>query len=179
MSLFTRNNQARDLDFDLYEGRDASDPLRACRDGCWIEIRQERFFACHGRRVLKARRKAAREGRELLPKDLFDLRGFVIAGTDNACYSSNGAFVPWSFLRALNADWWTRKRGTAPVCISSPMRASTNFCRKNLYAVRIEAFRRLLSIKCRQASSTSWLSPRLRAALSRVTEQGICIVARA
>ena len=38
------------------------------------------------RRVLKARRKAAREGRELLPKDLFDLRGFVIAGTDNACY---------------------------------------------------------------------------------------------
>ncbi len=40
-------------------------------------------------RVLKARKKAKAEGREMLPKDLFDLRGFVIAGTDNACYKDD------------------------------------------------------------------------------------------
>lgn len=41
------------------------------------------------RRVLKARKKAKDEGREMLPKDLFDLRGFVIAGTDNNCYKDD------------------------------------------------------------------------------------------
>ena len=40
-------------------------------------------------RILKARRKASSEGRGLLPKDLFDLRGFVVAGTDNACYKDD------------------------------------------------------------------------------------------
>ena len=40
-------------------------------------------------RVLKARKRAEAEGREVLPKDLFDLRGFVVAGTDNACYKDD------------------------------------------------------------------------------------------
>ena len=34
MSLFAWNNQARELDFDLYEGRDASDPLRTWDEYC-------------------------------------------------------------------------------------------------------------------------------------------------
>ena len=40
-------------------------------------------------RVLKARKKAKDEGREMLPKDLFTLRGFICAGTDNACYKDD------------------------------------------------------------------------------------------
>lgn len=41
------------------------------------------------KRVMQARKRAAAEGREILPKDLFDLRGFVVAGTDNACYKDD------------------------------------------------------------------------------------------
>ena len=40
-------------------------------------------------RVLKARKKAKDEGREMLPKDLFTLRGFICSGTDNACYKDD------------------------------------------------------------------------------------------
>jgi len=40
-------------------------------------------------RVMKARKRAHAEGRTVLPKDLFDLRGFVVAGTDNACYKDD------------------------------------------------------------------------------------------
>lgn len=42
-----------------------------------------------GLRVMKARKKAKSEGRPLKPLDLFNLRGFVVAGTDNACYKDD------------------------------------------------------------------------------------------
>lgn len=37
-------------------------------------------------RYLKAKRRCKKEGREMKPKDLFHLKGFMVAGTDNCCY---------------------------------------------------------------------------------------------
>lgn len=37
-------------------------------------------------RLIRAKRRAARENREILPKDLFRLKGLFCAGTDNRCY---------------------------------------------------------------------------------------------
>ena len=39
-------------------------------------------------RYLTAKRKCKRENRELLPKDLFHLKAFLCAGTDNLCYKA-------------------------------------------------------------------------------------------
>ena len=40
-------------------------------------------------RYLLAKKKCKRENRELLPKDLFHLKGFMCAGTDNRCYKAD------------------------------------------------------------------------------------------
>jgi hypothetical protein len=40
-------------------------------------------------RLLLARYRCNREGRELKPKDLFKLKGFMCAGTDNQCYKDD------------------------------------------------------------------------------------------
>ena len=40
-------------------------------------------------RLAKAKMTAKREGREILPKDLFQTKGFICAGTDNACYKDD------------------------------------------------------------------------------------------
>lgn len=37
-------------------------------------------------RYVHAKRICKKEGRKMLPKDLFDLKGFMVAGTDNNCY---------------------------------------------------------------------------------------------
>ena len=37
-------------------------------------------------RYIKAKNTCKKEGRELKPKDLFKLKGFMVAGTDNNCY---------------------------------------------------------------------------------------------
>lgn len=37
-------------------------------------------------RILKAKHLCKKENRELKPKDLFKLKGFMVAGTDNKCY---------------------------------------------------------------------------------------------
>lgn len=37
-------------------------------------------------RMAKAKRASKKEGRPILPKDLFGLKGFMVAGTDNRCY---------------------------------------------------------------------------------------------
>lgn len=41
------------------------------------------------RRILKARRACKRENRDLMPKDLFKLKGFMVAGTDNNSYKDD------------------------------------------------------------------------------------------
>lgn len=40
-------------------------------------------------RYIMAKKKCRRENRELLPKDLFQLKGFMCAGTDNRCYKAD------------------------------------------------------------------------------------------
>ena len=40
-------------------------------------------------RYLLAKKKCKKENRELLPKDLFHLKGFMCAGTDNRCYKAD------------------------------------------------------------------------------------------
>lgn len=40
-------------------------------------------------RMLNAKHKCRQERRELLPKDLFHLKGFMVAGTDNQCYKDD------------------------------------------------------------------------------------------
>jgi len=61
-------------------------------------------------RYLKAKRKCKKERRELLPKDLFQLKGFMCAGTDNRCYKED-----------LEKMWGVAPlelfAGTEPTCI--------------------------------------------------------------
>lgn len=40
-------------------------------------------------RMMKAKYCCKKENRELLPKDLFHLKGFMVAGTDNQCYKND------------------------------------------------------------------------------------------
>ena len=61
-------------------------------------------------RYLRAKRKCKREHRDLLPKDLFQLKGFMCAGTDNRCYKKD-----------LEEMWGVAPlelfAGTEPTCI--------------------------------------------------------------
>ena len=61
-------------------------------------------------RMLKAKRVCRKEKRELLPKDLFKLKTFVCAGTDNQCYKAD-----------LERMWGVTPMelfaGTEPTCI--------------------------------------------------------------
>lgn len=63
-------------------------------------------------RYLKAKRICKREGRALMPKDIFDLKGFMVAGTDNHCYKDE-----------LEELWGVRPMelfaGTEPSCIGT------------------------------------------------------------
>lgn len=40
-------------------------------------------------RLIRAKKRCKKEGREILPKDLFHLKGFMVAGTDNSCYKED------------------------------------------------------------------------------------------
>ena len=61
-------------------------------------------------RYLAAKKKCKRENREMLPKDLFHLKGFMCAGTDNRCYKAD-----------LERMWGVAPMeifaGTEPTCI--------------------------------------------------------------
>ena len=63
-------------------------------------------------RFVLARYRCKKEGRELKPKDLFKLKGFMIAGTDNHCYKDD-----------LEDLWGIRPMeifaGTEPSCIGT------------------------------------------------------------
>lgn len=66
-----------------------------------------RFF-----KIAFAKFKCFKEGRELMPKDIFKLKGFMVAGTDNACYKDD-----------LEKLWGIRPMeifaGTEPTCIGT------------------------------------------------------------
>lgn len=63
-------------------------------------------------KMAKAKVKCQKEHRELMPKDLFQLKGFMVAGTDNASYKDD-----------LQELWGIRPMeifaGTEPTCIGS------------------------------------------------------------
>lgn len=63
-------------------------------------------------RLLRAKYRCHKEGRELLPKDLFQLKGFMVAGTDNRSYKDD-----------LEHMWGIRPMelfaGTEPSCIGT------------------------------------------------------------
>ena len=63
-------------------------------------------------RLAKAKYRCGKENRELLPKDLFDLKGFMVAGTDNNSYKDD-----------LEQLWGVRPMelfaGTEPSCIGT------------------------------------------------------------
>lgn len=63
-------------------------------------------------RYLSAKKKCKEENRELMPKDLFQLKGFMCAGTDNECYKDD-----------LEELWGIRPMeifaGTEPTCIGT------------------------------------------------------------
>ena len=63
-------------------------------------------------RLAKAKYRCSKENRELLPKDLFDLKGFMVAGTDNNSYKDD-----------LEQLWGVRPMelfaGTEPSCIGT------------------------------------------------------------
>jgi len=63
-------------------------------------------------RLMRAKYRCKKENRELMPKDLFKLKGFMCAGTDNACYKDD-----------LEELWGIRPMelfaGTEPSCIGT------------------------------------------------------------
>jgi len=63
-------------------------------------------------RMAKAKYRCSKEKREILPKDLFDLKGFMVAGTDNNSYKDD-----------LEKLWGVRPMelfaGTEPSCIGT------------------------------------------------------------
>lgn len=63
-------------------------------------------------RLIRARGRCKEENRELMPKDLFQLKGFMCAGTDNKCYKDD-----------LEKLWGIRPMeifaGTEPTCIGT------------------------------------------------------------
>lgn len=63
-------------------------------------------------KFMNAKRKCKQENRDLLPKDLFELKGFMCAGTDNWCYKDD-----------LEEMWGIRPMeifaGTEPTCVGT------------------------------------------------------------
>lgn len=69
-------------------------------------------------RLLRAKQKCRQEGRQLLPKDLFKLKGFMVAGTDNQCYKDDlerlWGIRPMELFAGtepsiIGTETWTRK----------------------------------------------------------------------
>ena len=69
-------------------------------------------------RMMKAKRRCRQEGRNLMPKDLFKLKGFMVAGTDNQCYKDDlerlWGIRPMELFAGtepsiIGTETWTRK----------------------------------------------------------------------
>lgn len=69
-------------------------------------------------RVIRAKHRCRQEGRELMPKDLFHLKGFMVAGTDNQCYKDDlerlWGIRPMELFAGtepsiIGTETWTRK----------------------------------------------------------------------
>ncbi|MCF2679372.1 GH3 auxin-responsive promoter family protein [Faecalicatena contorta] len=69
-------------------------------------------------RLIKAKHQCRQENRELMPKDLFQLKGFMVAGTDNQCYKDDlerlWGIRPMELFAGtepsiIGTETWTRK----------------------------------------------------------------------
>ena len=69
-------------------------------------------------RLLQAKERCRRENRALMPKDLFRLKGFMVAGTDNQCYKDDleklWGIRPMELFAGtepsiIGTETWTRK----------------------------------------------------------------------
>ena len=69
-------------------------------------------------RLLQAKHRCKKENRPLLPKDLFHLKGFMVAGTDNLCYKDDlealWGIRPMELFAGtepsiMGTETWTRK----------------------------------------------------------------------
>ena len=69
-------------------------------------------------RLLQAKRRCKKENRAMLPKDLFHLKGFMVAGTDNLCYKDDleelWGIRPMELFAGtepsiMGTETWTRK----------------------------------------------------------------------
>ena len=69
-------------------------------------------------RLIKAKHQCRQENRPLLPKDLFQLKGFMVAGTDNQCYKDDlerlWGIRPMELFAGtepsiIGTETWTRK----------------------------------------------------------------------
>ncbi|MDH8677831.1 GH3 auxin-responsive promoter family protein [Fusibacter bizertensis] len=79
------------------------------------------LLKCHPKmmyRILKAKYITKKEKRNLLPKDLFKLKGFMVAGTDNKCYKDDLEHMwgirPMELFAGtepsiIGTETWTRK----------------------------------------------------------------------
>lgn len=82
-------------------------------------------------RLIQAKCRCKKENRQLLPKDLFHLKGFMVAGTDNQCYKDD-----------LEELWGIRPMelfaGTEPSIMGTE-----TWTRKGMYFFRIRHFMNL------------------------------------
>ncbi len=69
-------------------------------------------------RLIQAKRRCKKENRAMLPKDLFHLKGFMVAGTDNICYKDDleelWGIRPMELFAGtepsiMGTETWTRK----------------------------------------------------------------------
>lgn len=69
-------------------------------------------------RMIQAKHRSKKENRPFLPKDLFHLKGFMVAGTDNLCYKDDleelWGIRPWNLFAGtepsiMGTETWTRK----------------------------------------------------------------------
>lgn len=118
-------------------------------------------------RLLKAKYRCKKEQRQLLPKDLFHLKGFMVAGTDNLCYKDDleelWGIRPMELFAGtepsmMGTETWTRKG-----MYFFPDNAFYEFITEEdmLKIMRIRPiFRRhILWMKCGRGKNMNWYLP--------------------
>ena len=96
-------------------------------------------------RLLHAQYCCKKEHRQLLPKDLFKLKGFMVAGTDNHCYKDDLEYLwgirPMELFAGTEQAALEQRPGPGMGCISSRTPVFMNLFRKRkwsgIYPIRL------------------------------------------
>ena len=87
-------------------------------------------------RMIQAKHRCKKENRPFLPKDLFHLKGFMVAGTDNLCYKDDleelWGFVPWNCSPVRSLLLWVQRHGQERECISSRILRSMSLLQRKI-----------------------------------------------